>query len=180
MCDRGTVSVKGHRTTALAHMRILLLTEKLNIMHFLTRSISEISLYLQHNLECTFFAGFTICGVFPTNRRSSLLKENCTHSVCWRFTAFLAPPGQRAIGKEFKMCGWSGGKKKRKKPTQTKPKKRTHTRTAKAMCLLHQLLKKNSKNIKVINHTFVGLSGGLPVLEECTNAELTTWSQLQS
>lgn len=33
---------------------------------------------------------------------------------------------------------------------------------------------KNTKNIKVRKHTFVGLSGGLPVLEECTNAELTT------
>lgn len=118
MYERETISVKSHRITALAHVHILLLIEKLSIMHFLTQNIPEISPYLPHNLDCTFFAGFSVCGFFPTSRRSSLLKENRIHSVCWRFKAFLAPPGQRAIGKEFKMCGWSGGKKERKK-TQT-------------------------------------------------------------
>lgn len=124
MYDRETISVKSHRITALAHVHILLLIAKLSIMHFLTRNIPEISLYLPHNLDCTFFAGFSVCGFFPTSRRSSLLKENHIHSVCWRFTAFLAPSGQRAIGKEFKMCGWSGGKKERKKnPNKPNPRK---------------------------------------------------------
>lgn len=90
--------MKSHRIRESAHKYVLLLIENLSIMYFLTRNVPKNSLYLPNYLHCILFSEYTawLFDYFFTSRRSSLLKEKCTNSVYWRFTAFLAPPSQRS------------------------------------------------------------------------------------
>lgn len=104
----------------------------LNIMCFLTKNISEISQYLPRYMDCTFFAGFCVCGFFPTSRRSSFLEDTRTHLVCWRYTAFLYPSGERRTGKEFKMCGESRGRGRENK-TNPNQEKNSHKNSKESM-----------------------------------------------
>jgi len=67
------------------------------------------------------------------------------------------------------------GKKKRKKKTQTnQTQEKNPHKNSKGSMFTPSASEKNNKNVKVIKNTVVALSGALPVVEEYTNAELTT------